>query len=937
MRTSTGRSWLIALLLCFIPLAAAAQGGTITGTLTQAATGAPLVGAKVSAEAPGGTSAAATVSGERGEFRLSVAPGRYTLVVAGDGFETRRIAVQVGAARPSVVNARITAGAALLDPVVVTASRRAEKALNAPARVEVVSEREIEDRPAVTAMEHLRSVPGIDIATTGVQSSNVVARGFNNIFSGSLHMLTDNRIAGVPSLRVNLMHFVPSTNEDLERIEVVLGPGSALYGPNTADGILHMITKSPLTSQENVFSMAGGERGLLHATGRVSRRVGDNFGVKLSGQYLRAEEWAYTDRGEAIERDKFAADATGFYRRDLMRAVGIDSAEAVRRIGRIGSRDQDVERWGGEARADWRIAGGPTTVFAAGTSHAARGVELTGLGASQVRDWRLTYYQARANWGRAFGQVYLNTSDAGDTYLLRNGAPIVDRSKLLVAQLQHGASIRGVQRFTYGVDYIRTMPETEGTINGAYEDEDGTTELGGYLQSETALSPRLDLVLAGRVDGHSALPDPVFSPRAGLVFKPAENHAVRATFNRAFATPSSLNQFLDLGSSIPNASLAQLGYSLRVQGTGENGFSFRTADGGYQMRSPFTPAALGGPAQLLPADATRMWAGAVAVVAQQAAGRGQPLSPQLVQYLAGLRPTGAQIGTMFLDVTQATPTPQPLSALALDQVDPIRESTSTTMEVGYKGIVRQRLLLAADVWRTRREGFVTPLTIQTPLLTLNGQQTAAYLVPRLMADLGMSQAQAVATATQLATGLAAVPVGAVSSADVNANGPQLLVTYQNVDEALSFWGTDLSATALLSRRWSLGVTGSYVSDDRFQTESAGLVTLNAPKWKGSMTASYRNDDRGLTGEARVRHTAGFPVNSGVYVGTRCLAESTNPLLEDCVSAFTLADVSLGYRIPRARGVSVQLNVQNLLDEDYRSFPGAPSIGRMALVRMRWEF
>jgi outer membrane receptor for ferrienterochelin and colicins len=45
---------------------------------------------------------------------------------------------------------------------------------------------------------------------------------------------------------VNLLHTIPATNEDIERVEVVLGPGAALYGPNTANGILHMITKSPL-------------------------------------------------------------------------------------------------------------------------------------------------------------------------------------------------------------------------------------------------------------------------------------------------------------------------------------------------------------------------------------------------------------------------------------------------------------------------------------------------------------------------------------------------------------------------------------------------------------------------------------------------------------------------------------------------------------------
>jgi len=152
--------------------------------------------------------------------------------------------------------------------------------------------------------------------------------------------------------------------------------------------------------------------------------------------------------------------------------------------------------------------------------------------------------------------------------------------------VQHGFSLGERQDFTYGLDFIYTNPITEGTINGKYEEDDQTTEFGAYLQSETSLTDRLRLVLAGRVDTHSALPEAIFSPRAGLVFQPSETHAFRLTYNRAFSTPSSLNQFLDLGSVIPDPQLSALGYSLRVQGTGADGFRFRTS-GGYQMRSPF--------------------------------------------------------------------------------------------------------------------------------------------------------------------------------------------------------------------------------------------------------------------------------------------------------------------------------------------------------------
>src|SRR5690606_37125064 len=105
------------------------------------------------------------------------------------------------AGEASIVGAQLVSSAFSLNPNVVSASKRQEKVLDAPASVSVVDSRSISERPTVTPVDHLRSTPGVDIVSQGVQSTNVVLRGFNNIFSGTLHALTDNRIAGIPSFR----------------------------------------------------------------------------------------------------------------------------------------------------------------------------------------------------------------------------------------------------------------------------------------------------------------------------------------------------------------------------------------------------------------------------------------------------------------------------------------------------------------------------------------------------------------------------------------------------------------------------------------------------------------------------------------------------------------------------------------------------------------
>ena len=146
---------------------------------------------------------------------------------------------------------------------------------------------------------------------------------------------------------------------------------------------------------------------------------------------------------------------------------------------------------------------------------------------------------------------------------------------------------------------LLTRPDTEGTITGGNEDYDQTNEFGAYVQSETALNEMLDLVVALRYDDHNRIPEGEISPRAGLVFKPKETQILRLTYNRAFATPSSNNLYLDIRSlKDPFASSVgiPLGIDIRAQGTYREGFAsgwtFARSDNGRpQFRSPFAPDA----------------------------------------------------------------------------------------------------------------------------------------------------------------------------------------------------------------------------------------------------------------------------------------------------------------------------------------------------------
>jgi iron complex outermembrane receptor protein len=328
-----------------------------------------------------------------------------------------------------------------------------------------------------------------------------------------------------------------------------------------------------------------------------------------------------------------------------------------------------------------------------------------------------------------------------------------------------------------------------------------------------------------------------------------------------------------------------------------------------------------------------------------------PLPPELdpiLQMLAGLTPTESDIGIMVYDITTGGITP--LASTTIPSVPGVRESYTETYEVGWQGVLANKFSFSADVYYTKKNDFVSPLLVQTPLLTLNGQDIASYVtVPIVTAltqqlmGLGLpfeqAQAQATALAGQyvplLAEGLAGIPVGVVSSDQVAAKGADVIVTYRNVGD-VDLWGADLGFKWFAAENWTVSGSYSHVSKDYFQLSGGTYISLNAPKDKGALGVAYRNGLKGINAEARVRHTGEFPAESAGYVGTACVTGGTGGIFEeDCVKSATLFDVNFGYQIPTTNA-TVQFSVTNLFDGDYRSFVGVPNIGRFAMVGLKYD-
>lgn len=902
---------------------AAAQTGRIVGKVTDAG-GQVIVAATVQA-IEGMRTSGVVLSGDDGAFRIAnLHAGTYGLKVTRIGFKPQRVDDIAVTNAPVTVNVKLTENATQLNTVAITGIATEEKLNKAPAAISVLSQQTINEAVTTTASEQLRNVPGIDITSGGIVQSNVVARGFNNIFSGSLLTLTDNRFNFVPSLKVNVAYMTPTTNEDIERIEVVLGPAAALYGPNASQGVMHVITKSPFNSKGATATVDIGEQNLLRVAGRYAGTVGEKFGYKVSAERMTATDFKSFDAVELA-------------------------------AGR--QRSFDLERTAMDFRADYRPDAKTEIVASFGHSLVGSAMEPTGLGAAQVKGWGFNAYQLRAKRGKLFAQVFMNASDAGKTFLLRTGQVMVDQSNQKVAQVQHSLSLYGNrQTFVYGADYLATEPKTGNTINGRNENIDNFTEVGGYVHSITHLNKYWDVVGAIRYDKHSKLPDGNWSPRVALVFNPSETQSVRVSYNRAFSNPSTNNMSLDLAAGYVGGTNATNSlFTVRAVGVPPEGLLFRRdctgGVGGLCMKSPFNP---GGRGQFVPAMASLFYKGAVAAAAAGGleaalkaglAANGIPaaliptVSGAMMSVLSGLSPTSAQVGTVLRTLNPTTARFNDVVASDVRDIAQIRPTLTAGWEAGWKGEIGKKFYGTVDWWYSERTDFVGPLIVETPNVFLDRNTLSGYLQTNLAAAL--TPVLGPATAGALAAGFAptiaaslggisgsattGVPLGVINPDHTNSGSTDIVLTYRNFGR-VRVGGLDFSGTYMLDDAWSLFGTYSWVNRDFFSRAQVGGVSdiaLNAPRDKGTASLRYRDDAAGISGDLRFRRTASFPGNSGVYIGQ--------------VAGYNLLDASFTFRPTVLGGAMLSVMAQNMLNLKHSEFIGGAALGRLVMTRIQYSF
>lgn len=400
------------------------------------------------------------------------------------------------------------------DIVVVTASRTEQSLHDAPATISVLTEADIAAIPADDYGDLLRNVPGLNVSQMSARDIQIAGRTATNSLSTSQLVLVDSRTIYLDFFGFVAWDFLPVNPYEIKQIEVVRGPGSAVWGANAFSGVVNLITKSPRDLDGTAVLLGGGELGSFF--GSISHAgVRDKFGYKISAAYSEQDPY---DRptglipGTTTPYPPFANTGTSQPKLDLR--FDYDS-------------DLDT-RW----------------IFGAGYSQ-TDGIIHSGIGPFDISEASLGY--AKAEWNRQAMRVgfFTNILDGDADNLLTvgaNGRPIPLGFDTKTYNLDFGNTTLIGQKnvLTYGANARKN--EFELTLAPNAEDRD---ELGIYLQDEILFNDKVRWLIGARVDDMDPI-GTVVSPRTSLAFAPNDDHTFRVSFNRAFRAPSAVNNYLDI-------------------------------------------------------------------------------------------------------------------------------------------------------------------------------------------------------------------------------------------------------------------------------------------------------------------------------------------------------------------------------------------------------
>ena len=386
---------------------------------------------------------------------------------------------------------------------VTTTSLRPERYSKAPASIFVITNEDIRRSGARSLPEALRLAPNLDVAQVSATSYAISARGFQNVITNKLLVLLDGRTLYTTVLSGVLWDAQDVMLEDIDRIEVISGPGAALYGANAFTGVINIISKRADATQGVVASAGGGDYD-RQAAARIGGAIGQSGAWRFYGMHIERDDLR---PAAAHVADRMIKDQAGF-------------------------------------RTDWGPAENGFTFqgdaySASIDSSSALPVEIGGT-------------NLLGRWTRSFSDDSRLVVQAYYDHTRRNDpATFIDQVDTYDFTVQHNLPAWGRHRISWSAGYRSANDHTSPSAVLRFIPDDKRLHwTSAAAQDEIALGPTLSLIAGARWQTDVYV-HPVFLPDVRLAWSPTSNQLAWVSASGVARTPGRIDRDFFIPATAP--------------------------------------------------------------------------------------------------------------------------------------------------------------------------------------------------------------------------------------------------------------------------------------------------------------------------------------------------------------------------------------------------
>lgn len=397
----------------------------------------------------------------------------------------------------------------LLEVEVTSVSKKRERSFEAPAAVYVITQEDLRRSGHRTIPEALRMVPGLQVAQIDANHWSITSRGFNGRFANKLLVMIDGRSVYTPLFSGVFWKVQDTLLEDIERIEVIRGPGGTVWGANAVNGVINIITKDSRDTQGALVTTGAGTHERAFGSVRWGGAVGDDVHYRVYAKYDNRDDFEDSNGDNAH-------DAWDVLRGGFRTDVDASDRDRISFQGDAYTGDSDQ------------------TVFKPSLLAASPGFQNIVQDDDDTNGGNLM-----ARWTHTFSETSDFVLGAYWDRYSREDSFVREKRNTLDLDFQHRFSPWENNELIWGLGYRWTHDSIQDSPNIAFPDTKRTDHLfSAFVMDEMRFfEDELRFTFGSKFE-HNNYSGYEVQPSARLAWVPNENHTVWGSVSRAVRTPS---------------------------------------------------------------------------------------------------------------------------------------------------------------------------------------------------------------------------------------------------------------------------------------------------------------------------------------------------------------------------------------------------------------